>query len=275
MPVGFQLVRVICMIRNAFKNLPAVLYVALIYLFIYMPVAVLVLFSFQDSLLPIPPFQGPSLRWYAAVFSDFRIMDALGNSLVVAVVSSTLSCLLGFLAAYGLARYRVRAAGVVQWLLVAPLSVSYLIIGMGLLISFKTMGIPKSLLAVTIGHVVINLPLAFAIIYSQMGEHQANLERAARDLGAAEWQVLLLITLPLLWPALMASFFLSFTLSWDEFIIALLVSRFNVTLPVEIWSLLRSGLNPKTNAVGSVVFIVSVVLVLITEVLVLGRRKSK
>jgi spermidine/putrescine transport system permease protein len=263
------------MFRGVAKNLPAVLYVALIYLFIYMPVAVLVLFSFQDSLLPIPPFQGPSLRWYAAVFSDFRIMDALGNSLVVAVVSSTLSCLFGFLAAYGLARYRVRAAGAVQWLLVAPLSVSYLIIGMGLLISFKAMGIPKSLLAVTIGHVVINLPLAFAIIYSQMGEHQANLERAARDLGAAEWQVLLLVTLPLLWPALMASFFLSFTLSWDEFIIALLVSRFDVTLPVEIWSLLRSGLNPKTNAVGSVVFLVSVVLVVMTEILVLGRRKSK
>jgi len=226
-------------------------------------------------LLPIPPFQGPSLRWYEAVLTDFRIMGALWNSLVVAVISSTLSCLLGFLASYGLARYTVRGAGVVQWLLVAPLSVSYLIIGMGLLITFKTMGIPKSLLAVIIGHTVINLPLAFAIIYSQMGEHQANLERAARDLGAAEWQVLVLITLPLLWPAMMASFFLSFTLSWDEFIIALLVSRFEVTLPVEIWSLLRSGLNPKTNAVGSLVFIVSIILVFVTEFLVFGRRKSR
>lgn len=152
---------------------------------------------------------------------------------------------------------------------------SYLIIGMGLLITFKTLAIPKSLTAVIIGHVVINLPLAFAIIYSQMGEHHANLERAARDLGAAEWQVLVLITLPLLWPALMASFFLSFTLSWDEFIIALLVSRFDVTLPVEIWSLLRSGLNPKTNAIGSMVFIVSIFLVIITEMAVFGRRKSK
>lgn len=263
------------MLRSVVKNLPAAVYVALVYLFIFMPVAVLVLFSFQDSLLPIPPFQGPSLRWYTAVFSDFRIMDALGNSLMVAVISSALSCLLGFLAAFGLARYTMRGQGVIQWVLVAPLSVSYLIIGMGLLITFRTLGIPKSLLAVTIGHVVINLPLAFAIIYSQMGEHQANIERAARDLGAAEWQVLLLITLPLLWPALMAAFFLSFTLSWDEFIIALLVSRFDVTLPVEIWSLLRSGLNPKTNAVGSVVFLVSVVLVLIMEILVFGRRKSK
>ena len=263
------------MLRNAFKNFPAAAYVALVYLFIYLPVGVLVLFSFQDALLPIPPFQGPSLRWYAAVLTDFRIMGALWNSLVVAVISSTLSCLLGFLAAYGLARYTVRGAGVVHWLLVAPLSVSYLIIGMGLLITFKTMGIPKSLMAVIIGHVVINLPLAFAIIYSQMGEHQANLERAARDLGAAEWQVLMLITLPLLWPALMASFFLSFTLSWDEFIIAFLVSRFEVTLPVEIWSLLRSGLNPKTNAVGSLVFIVSIILVFVTEFVLFGRRKSR
>jgi len=260
--------------QNVVENIPAAVYVALVYLFIYLPVGVLVLFSFQDALLPIPPFQGPSLRWYAAVLTDFRIMDALGNSLAVAVISSALSCLFGFLAAYGLARYTLRGARVVQWLLVAPLSVSYLIIGMGLLITFKTMGIPKSLLAVIIGHTVINLPLAFAIIYSQMGEHQANLERAARDLGAAEWQVLVLITLPLLWPALVASFFLSFTLSWDEFIIALLVSRFDVTLPVEIWSLLRSGLNPKTNAVGSLVFIVSIILVFITEFVLFGRRKS-
>ncbi len=260
---------------NVFKNIPAAVYVALVYLFIFLPVGVLVLFSFQDALLPIPPFQGPSLRWYAAVLTDFRIMNALWNSLMVAVISSALSCLLGFLAAYGLARHTVRGAGVVQWLLMAPLSVSYIIIGMGLLITFKTMAIPKSLMAVIIGHVVINLPLAFAIIYSQMGEHQANIERAGRDLGAAEWQVLVLITLPLLWPALMASFFLSFTLSWDEFIIALLVSRFDVTLPVEIWSLLRSGLNPKTNAVGSLVFIVSIILVFVTEIVLFGRRKSQ
>jgi len=265
------------MTRHAFiatiRNIPAAVYTALVYLFIFLPVGVLVLFSFQDALLPVPPFQGPSVRWYAAILNDFRIMAALGNSLFVALASAALSCLLGFLGAYGLARFPLRAAGFVRWLLVAPLSVSYLIIGMGLLVTFKTMAIPKSLLAVVIGHVVINLPLAFAITYSQMGEHQANIERSARDLGAAEWQVLLLVSLPMLWPALLASFFLSFTLSWDEFIIALLVSRFDVTLPVEIWSLLRSGLNPKTNAVGSLVFIVSVFLVAVMEFLVFGRRK--
>jgi spermidine/putrescine transport system permease protein len=250
------------------------IYAALIYGFIFLPVAVLVLFSFQESRVPIPPFNGPSLKWYAAVFADSRMMDALTNSILVALASSLASVVLGFLAAYALARHRVPMAGLIQGFLTAPLTVSYLIIAMGLLITFNAVGMPKSLLTIGIGHVVINLPLCFAIVYSQMGEHQANIERAARDLGAAEWQVLLLVTVPILWPALFASFFLSITFSWDEFIIAFMVSRFEVTLPVEIWSMLRSGLNPKTNAVGSFVFLISIATVLVLDLIVFRRRKA-
>ena len=189
----------------------AIAYAIVLYGFIFLPVIVLVLFSFQGTLFPIPPFNGPSLRWYQAAFGDARLTAALGNSLMVAAASSGLAVVLGFLAAFGFARYRVRGAGVLRGVLAAPLSVSYLIIGMGLLILFNGLGVPKSLLAVTIGHVVINLPLCFAILYSQMGEHQVNIERAARDLGARDWQVLLYITAPMLWPALFAGFFLSMT----------------------------------------------------------------
>jgi spermidine/putrescine transport system permease protein len=259
---------------GALRGLPAIAYLGLLYGFIFLPVAVLVLFSFQGSRVPVPPFNGPSLDWYRAVFSDARMMDALVNSIVVAAVSSLISVALGFLAAYGLARHRVPLGGLIQGFLTAPLTVSYLIIAMGLLITFNAIGLPKSLLTIGIGHVVINLPLCFAIIYSQMGAHQANVERAARDLGAREWQVLLLVTVPMLWPALFASFFLAVTFSWDEFIIAFMVSRFDVTLPVEIWSMLRSGLNPKTNAVGSFVFLISVVLLLALDLVVLRRRRS-
>jgi spermidine/putrescine transport system permease protein len=149
----------------------------------------------------------------------------------------------------------------------------YLIIGLGLLTMLNTLGIGRSLWTVGIGHVVINLPLAFAIIYASMGAHQANIERAARDLGAREWQVMVHVTLPMLAPAILASFFLALTFSWDEFIIAFLLSRFDVTLPVEIWSLLRSGLNPKTNAVGSVVFLVSIALVVAMELIVFRRLR--
>jgi spermidine/putrescine transport system permease protein len=145
---------------------------------------------------------------------------------------------------------------------------------MGLLVMFNAVGLPKSLWAAGIGHVVINLPLCFAIVYSQMGDHQMNIERAARDLGAAEWQVLLLVTAPMLWPALFAASFLSMTFSWDEFVISWLLTRFDTTLPVEIWNLLRSGLNPKTNAVGALVFGVSILLAILFELVALRRRPA-
>jgi spermidine/putrescine transport system permease protein len=248
------------------------LYAAAIYGFIFLPVAVLVLFSFQGTLFPIPPFNGPSLRWYQAVLADARLTNGLANSVLVAVSSSALATLLGFLSAWGFARFHLPASALLRGLITLPLTVSYLIIGMGLLIFFNRIGLPKSLLAAGIGHVVINLPLCFAIIYSQMGEHQANIERAARDLGAREWQVLALVTAPMLWPALFASFFLSMTFSWDEFVISFLLTRFETTLPVEIWNLLRAGLNPKTNAVGSLVFGVSIVLAVVFELVAFRKR---
>lgn len=260
---------------RGFSTLLPPLYALAIYGFIFLPVAVLVLFSFQDGRLPIPPFQGFSLRWYDAVLSDRRLIAALINSVSVAAGSSLVAVLFGFLAAYGLARFFLPLGGLQRALVTAPLTVSYLIIGIGLLMTFNAVGFPKSLLAAGIGHVVINMPLCFAIIYSQMSDHQANMERAARDLGAGEWQVISLITAPMMWPALLAGFFLSMTFSWDEFIISFLLTRFDVTLPVEIWSLLRSGLTPKTNAVGSVVFAISVVLVFAVELTVLRKRRTQ
>lgn len=250
------------------------LYALAVYAFIFLPVVVLVLFSLQATSFPIPPFTGPSLRWYDAVLSDTRLTSALVNSLLVAAISSLAAVTLGFLSAWGFARFTLPSSALLRGLITLPLTVSYLIIGMGLLVLFNWAGLPKSLLAAGIGHVVINLPLCFAIIYSQMGDHQINIERAARDLGAPEWKVLLLITVPVMAPAIFAGFFLSMTFSWDEFVISFLLTRFDTTLPVEIWNLLRSGLNPKTNAVGSLVFAVSIVLVVFFELTLLRRKPS-
>jgi spermidine/putrescine transport system permease protein len=255
-------------------TLLAFIYAAAIYAFIFLPVVVLALYSFQGSQIPVPPFNGPSLQWYEQVLSNAKITNALWNSGLVAVLSSTTSVILGFLAAYGLARFRPPGASLLRGFITAPLAVSSLIIGMGLLITFNNIGIRQSLLAAGIGHVVINLPLCFAIIYSQMGDHQVNIERAGRDLGANNAQVLLLITAPMLWPAIFASFFLAMTFSWDEFIIAFLLTRFETTLPVEIWNILRSGLSPRANAVGTLVFAISVVLVVIVELSVFRKRRD-
>lgn len=240
--------------------------------FILLPVVVLVVFSFQDGRLPVPPFKGPTLEWYAKVLGDRKLMEALVNSLVVAAVAAFVALVLGFLAASGLARVVLPGSVLMRGLLIAPMTVSYLIIALGLLQMFNNVGLRPSLLATGIGHVVINLPLCFAIVYAAMGEHQKNALRAARDLGAGEVQVLWLVSAPMLKPALAAAFFLAFTFSWDEFIIAFLLTRFDVTLPVEIWSMLRSGLSPETNAVGALVFLVSVCVVIVLELTLLRKN---
>jgi len=255
------------------RQVPSGCYLALAFLFIYLPVVVLVLFSFQDGLLPVPPFQGPSLQWYERMLDNRRLMEALLNSIVVATLSSVVATLLGFFAAHTLARRNMRFSGAARYFLMAPITVSYLIIGMGLLVTFNLLGVSRSLFVVGIGHVIINLPLCFAIIYSQMGDHQKNIERAARDLGATDLQTLILITAPIMRPALFAAFCIAATLSWDEFIIAFLLSRFDVTLPVTIFEMLRAGLTPEVNAAGTVVFAISITMVLIA-ILLSSRRKN-
>jgi spermidine/putrescine transport system permease protein len=236
---------------------------AVCYGFIFLPVAVLVVFSFQAGNLPVPPLHGLSLRWYAAAFNDGRLVAGFANSLVVGGVSSALSVLIGFLAAFGLARYEMRGKTVLRALMV----------GMGLLVGSSTLGLGPSLITVIIGHVVINMPLAFAICQAQLGEHQRRIESAARDLGAGTLRVLIGITAPMIAPALIAAFCLCFTLSWDEFLIAYLNTRFEVTLPVVIWGLLRGGLNPETNAAGSFIFLVSISVMAMVEIFLLRKRR--
>ena len=250
-------------------------YLALGYTFIFLPVLVLVLFSFTSRDIPMPPFEGPSLQWYQRILGNERMVDALVNSVVLAGGSSFAATVLGFLGAYGIARHRTRWEGLMRYVIMAPITVSYLIVGMGLLVTFHVMGIPKSLWAVGAGHVVINLPLCFSIILAGLGEHQRNLERAAHDLGASELQALIRVTVPITLPSILAAYCLSFTLSWDEFIIAFLLTRFEVTLPVLLFELLRAGSSPELNAAGSVVFCISMSVVLIAVALTLGRRSSR
>ena len=120
-------------------------------------------------------------------------------------------------------------------------------------------------------YVVLNLPLAFVVVYGQFDRDQVRLEQAARDLGASELQVFLRVTVPLLRTAIVAAFLLSLTFSWDEFIVSFLLSGFDPTLPVVIWGMLRSGLNPQTNAVGTLVFTVSLVAAVLFEWAVLRQ----
>jgi spermidine/putrescine transport system permease protein len=257
-----------------FGNALAGFYLTACYVFILLPVAVLILFSFQEGRLAVPPFKGPTLDWYVTAFNNPRMMDGLVNSLMVGIVSSAISVILGFLAAYGISRYEFPARRLLQGVIILPLAVSYLLVGMGLLVTLSSLGLGPSLWMVIVGHVVINMPLAFAICLAQLGEHQRKIEWAAKDLGASTFRVLIQVTMPMIAPALVAAFCLCFTLSWDEFIIAFLVTRFDVTLPIVIWTMLRGGLNPQTNAVGSFIFLCSILMLVAVEFLLFRKRRA-
>ena len=242
--------------------------------FIYLPVVTLVLFSLHDGRVPVPPFKGPTLEWYGRILSNPRVTGATLNSVMVAGVSAAISVALAMLAGWGLARQRVPGQKWIEALILMPLTVSYLVVGLGLLVATGGL-VPKSLVLVIVGHVVLNLPLAFAILYVQFDAAQARLEMAARDLGASEAQVFWRVTVPSLRVAIIAAFALCFTFSWDEFIVAFLLSGFDPTLPVVIWGLLRTGLDPQTNAAGTLVFLVSVAAALLVEAILLKRRKNE
>jgi len=261
-------------VRRQIGNVLSGFYLTACYIFILLPVAVLVLFSFQDGRLAVPPFKGPTLDWYVKAFTNDRMMDGLINSLLVGVSSAAISVILGFLAAYGISRYEFPARRLLQGVIILPLAVSYLLVGMGLLVTLSEIGLGPSLWIVIIGHVVINMPMAFAICLAQLGEHQRKIEWAARDLGASTLRVLTQVTMPMIAPALIAAFCLCFTLSWDEFIIAFLVTRFDVTLPIVIWTMLRGGLSPQTNAVGSFIFLCSILMLVAVELLLFRKRRA-
>ncbi len=256
------------------RTLPGWVYLVLAFGFIFLPVAILVFFSFTSRDIPLPPFEGPSLRWYNKVLNNERLVDALINSVIVGVGSALVATTLGFLAAYSIARNTSRFDGLMRYAMMAPITVSYLIVGMGLLISLHIMGVPKTLWTLGAGHVIINLPLCFGIVFAALGEHQRNIERAAHDLGANDFQTLSRVTVPMLRPSLFAAFCISFTLSWDEFIIAFLLTRFEVTMPVMLFEMLRTGLNPEINAAGSIVFGISMTFVLLAILLNLRLRRK-
>lgn len=262
------------MLKKFARTLPADTYFLVLLAFIYLPVVTLVLFSFQSGDLPVPPFDGPSLRWYERAFANERLMGALLNSLLVAFVSSAIAATLGFAGAYSLFRHRPRGQKALRFILMVPLTVSYLIIALGLLVVFSLLGVPKSLITVGIGHVIINLPICFSIIYSQFGDQYRNIDNAAHDLGASDLQTIIHVIAPVMIPSILAAFCLSVTLSWDEFVIAFLLSSFDVTLPVIIFEMLRAGLTPEVNAAGTIVFGISMCLAVFAALFILfGTRR--
>lgn len=240
--------------------------------FLYAPLLFLVIFSFNDSIYVAFPLKGFTLEWYRAMMQEEALKRALVNSLEVGCAVAVISTILGTLAAKALTRYRLKGSGPVVAFIMIPFVIPGIILGISLLILINRMGIEPSLVTVGLGHILIATPFAMLVMISRMEGFDKSLEEASLDLGESAWSTYCRITFPLALPGTIASLLLTFTLSFDEFIIAFFLQGNEPTLPLFIWSQLRlSQKLPNVLALGACIIIVSTILVVLAE---LARRRN-
>ena len=255
------------------------LWLLMVYLFLYIPLLFLVVFSFnstrQDGV-----FTGFSLRWYEALLDDSRLVDGFFLSLKVALLSGTLSVVLGTFAAFVLVRY-LRFAGrtLFYGLVNAPLVMPEVITGLSLLLLMvfvqRIIGWPdRGFITIVVGHTLLGMAYATVVIQSRLSEVDRSIEEAAMDLGCGPMQVFFLVTLPNIAPALISSWLLSFTLSFDDVVISEFLSGPGVTtLPQVIFSYARRGVNPSIYAAATLLIAVVSLGIVIYSVFILRRQK--
>jgi spermidine/putrescine transport system permease protein len=243
-------------------------YFGLLLVFLYAPLIVLVVFAFNSGTIPTLPIKSFSTRWFSAAFSDTDLTSALGRSVLIAAVNGLAATLLGVMAAVSLARRRLALRRVIVVLILIPLVVPYIVLAVGLVVLLHEMGIATSLIAVLAGHIVISLPYSVLVILPRLRTLDPSIAEAACDLGASDLRAFWFVTLPLLGPALFSSFLIAFTISFDEFAIAsFLAPPGSPTYPVVLYSSSRTpALLPEVIAIGSLIIVLSLLLVVVAEV---------
>jgi putrescine transport system permease protein len=221
--------------------------------FLYAPIAILIAYSFNASRL-VTVWGGFSTRWYGALFGDSQMLDAVWVSLRVALLSATLATLLGVLAAVALVRGgrfggRTAFAGSIYATLVMP----EVILGLSLLLLFVAAGLPRGFWTVVLGHTTLTFAYATVVVQARLASFDTSLEEAAQDLGCPPWKAFLTVTLPIVAPAVAAAWMLAFTLSMDDLVIASFTSGPGATtLPMRLYSQVRLGVDPKINAISTI-----------------------
>ena len=246
---------------------------ALVIVFLYAPIAILVIFSFNKGSVPTFPLSGFTLHWYHEFIDNSDLRASLETSAIIASLTSLGAVLLGTLASIALARRRFRAKAIVSAFLLSPLVIPLVVFGVSLLLLFHQLGIPRSIFTVVIGHIVISLPYTILVLVPRLEQIDASLEEAAYDLGASHLRTFRSVTLPLILPAILSAFLIAFTTSFDEYAVASFVVGTRVTFPIYLYAALRFPSQlPQVIAVAVVVLTVSLVVVVAAE---LGRRAAE
>jgi spermidine/putrescine transport system permease protein len=251
--------------------LPA--YVAVYFLFLYLPILLLPVFSFNDAATTTLPLAGFTTKWYASLWGNTVLLQAARNSLIVGVCVALISTILGICAARAITRYRFRGQRPATGLIMAPLFLPEIIVAVSLLMIVLQMGLELSLVTVILGQVVFCIPYSMSVLVSGFEGFDRSLEEASYDLGETAIGTFRRVTLPVVAPAIVSSLLVTFTISLDEFILAFFLSGTEPTLPVYIWGQLRFAAKlPGVLALGSLMILASVVLLTAAEVM---RRRAE
>ena len=242
--------------------------------FLYLPIAILVIYSFNASRL-VTVWGGWSTQWYAALLNDSAIVEAAFVSLRIACISATAATALGTLAAISLVRLgRFRGRLPFSLLVYAPIVMPEVITGLALLLLFVALGLDRGFWTVTIAHTTLTMCFVTLVVQARLVSFDRDLEEAAMDLGAPPLRILWSITLPLIWPAVAAGWILAFTLSLDDFVLASFTTGPGATtLPIRIYSEVRLGVKPEVNAISTVM--IAIVAIAVCAVSMLTRYTAK
>ncbi len=267
-------------------------YSFVVYLFLYVPIGIIVLFSFNSG-RHASEFVGLSSKWYGKALSNPFMMDALTSSLIIAFSAATLSSIMGTTAALALQRMRGPVRVIFDGLIYISIMIPGIVIGIATLVALVTVfdilnpvlaaiwpddNRPPKLslgyISVIAAHTLFTMSLVIVLVRARITGMDRTLIEASQDLYATPWQTFRQITLPQISPAILAGFLLSFTFSFDDFIISFFVAGANTTLPIYIFSSIRRGITPEVNAIGTMVLVVSLTLLIIAQVLLRSRENK-
>ncbi len=239
----------------------AVTVTVLFFAWLYLPIAAVILFSF-NSVKSLSTFEGFSTRWYVDFFNDSALITSLGASLLIATMAAVSSLVLGTMLALGLERIRSRGGRAVGAVTLLPLVTPEIVTGVAALLFFTGLGLKLSLLTVTLAEITFSIAYVTVIVRGRLAAMDPQVEEAARDLGCTPWQALRQVTLPTLVPALLGAGLLVFALVFDDFVLAFFTTGVDPQpLPVRIYSSIRFGVSPSINAVGTLMLLISGLLI--------------
>ena len=254
------------------KNWSSKIIIGLVFLFLYLPIIVLIVFSFNDTKLNIL-FEGFTLKWYKILFSNRTLLEAFKNTLLVASISTVISTIIGTISAFGLSRYDFRGKKLVNSLLYIPVVMPDIVIGISLLAIYTLFRLNLGMFTLILAHITFSIPYVLISVRASLEGMNPYLEEASSDLGASYLQTFFKVTLPSIMPGILSGAMLVFTLSMDDVVISYFTAGPDaVTLPQYIYSMIKSGISPDVNALFSLLLLITMIGVTTYSIVLFKRR---